>query len=291
MDISHLTQQLVSALSARECPCGDDVKKWQAILSRLVGEIEQKWPKLPGPNEQFIQYLAERLPTDISISKGLESLRGPDLFLAYQCTLGQVDALAAFDKQLGVTLAQVARRSNREQSDDFVQILRSKLLVGAPAKLSAYAGQGDLVSWVRVVAARTAIDLARLREEDLLEDDSRANALPDPAADPELAYLKQLYRNEFQQAFIEGIASISAEDRVLLKLHHVQGLSIDAIAALQQVHRATAARRLVKARDALLESTRSVLMQRLALGPSELESVFRLVESQLHVSLQRWLER
>ena len=56
-----------------------------------------------------------------------------------------------------------------------------------------------------------------------------------------------------------------------------------------RVHRATVARRITRARDALLSGTRRRLMMRLKLDRSELDSVMRMIESNVHVSLQRML--
>jgi RNA polymerase sigma-70 factor (ECF subfamily) len=83
--------------------------------------------------------------------------------------------------------------------------------------------------------------------------------------------------------------SRSAEDRNVLRYHFAHGLTIDQIGALYHVHRATAARRVAKARDELLAGTRRRLMARLALNRADLDSVMRLIESSIHVSLRRVL--
>jgi hypothetical protein len=43
------------------------------------------------------------------------------------------------------------------------------------------------------------------------------------------------------------------------------------------------------ARQRVLETTRELLTQRTGLGPDELESLVRLVQSQMHVSIERVL--
>jgi RNA polymerase sigma-70 factor (ECF subfamily) len=57
------------------------------------------------------------------------------------------------------------------------------------------------------------------------------------------------------------------------------------------VHRATAARWLEGARDAILATTRARLMERLEISPSELESIIRLVLSRLEINLRPLLRR
>ncbi|MGE3669169.1 MAG: transcriptional regulator, partial [Polyangiaceae bacterium] len=77
------------------------------------------------------------------------------------------------------------------------------------------------------------------------------------------------------------------EQRNVLRAYYGQGSSIDVIAAGRGVHRATAARRVGQAREQLLSDTRRLLIAELKLSRSELESVMRLIQSQLHLTLSR----
>ena len=110
------------------------------------------------------------------------------------------------------------------------------------------------------------------------------------AVAPELQIIKQRYRAHFKAAFERAIDELSPRDRTLLKLHVIERSSIDDIGALYKVHRATAARWLEAIRDNLGERTRALLAAELALGPAELESVVRAVQSQVSVSLSRILD-
>jgi RNA polymerase sigma-70 factor len=76
-----------------------------------------------------------------------------------------------------------------------------------------------------------------------------------------------------------------------LRLHHIDGWTIDRLAAVYQVARSTAAAWLHGAREKLLEATRADLCARLRLAPAELESLMRALETGLlEVSLARLLE-
>jgi RNA polymerase sigma-70 factor (ECF subfamily) len=75
----------------------------------------------------------------------------------------------------------------------------------------------------------------------------------------------------------------------LLRQSVVHGLNIDQIAAVFGVHRATAARRVERAREALLAATRKSLMSRLSIDRTEFESVMALIKSRLDVSIHRVL--
>jgi RNA polymerase sigma-70 factor, ECF subfamily len=78
-------------------------------------------------------------------------------------------------------------------------------------------------------------------------------------------------------------------DRHLLRQHLVAGLSIDQLGAVLGIHRATAARRITRARERLAADTRAELARRLALAPEELDEVIGLVMSRLDVSLGQLL--
>jgi len=77
----------------------------------------------------------------------------------------------------------------------------------------------------------------------------------------------------------------------VLRQHTLDGQSIDRLAALHGVHRATAARWIDAARGTVLAGTQRELIQRLGLNTSELASVIRLIQSQLELSLLRALRR
>jgi RNA polymerase sigma-70 factor (ECF subfamily) len=72
-------------------------------------------------------------------------------------------------------------------------------------------------------------------------------------------------------------------------LHLGERMSIDALGAIYSVDRATAARWLVAARQALVEKTKETLRARLQLSEGECDSLVGLVRSQLDVSILRRL--
>ena len=77
--------------------------------------------------------------------------------------------------------------------------------------------------------------------------------------------------------------------RVLLRLHYVDGLRLAGIGALYQVTESTASRWVRRALDAVADGVRARLRERLALSAETFESVLRLVQSQLDVSIRRLL--
>jgi len=68
-------------------------------------------------------------------------------------------------------------------------------------------------------------------------------------------------------------------------MHVIDGLTIDQIGALQGVHRATAARWIERAREAISRSVRRDLMRQLGADPFETEELLQWVQSRIELSL------
>src|SRR5699024_8556279 len=122
----------------------------------------------------------------------------------------------------------------------------------------------DLRNWLRVALTRTLLDMSRKRQEELHRDPDADGGqgfeLPAPGKDPELDFMQAHYKDAFRQAFERAARSLDPDDRNLLRQHFVHGLGIDKLSGLLGVHRATAARRIGKAREELMERTRRELM-------------------------------
>ena len=88
-----------------------------------------------------------------------------------------------------------------------------------------------------------------------------------------------------KRAFDVALRSLPAREQTLLRQHVIDGLTIDQLGALYHVHRATAARSLERARQAILAATREQMMGKLRVRSSELDSILRLIRSKLEVSL------
>jgi RNA polymerase sigma-70 factor (ECF subfamily) len=76
---------------------------------------------------------------------------------------------------------------------------------------------------------------------------------------------------------------------MILRLHLVERLGIDSIAAICSVHRATAARQIALAKEMLVVRVRLRLVARWQVSDPDLPALRTLVESQLDLSLRRLL--
>jgi RNA polymerase sigma-70 factor (ECF subfamily) len=260
------------------------------VLAEIVDHARAAWPTVDLATEHFIAHLADRLPDAADLESALRAMHTADLYLACACLRGDAGAVAAFDAHcLSVVDRALARLGiDGDAVNEVKQRLRRSLLVaddGQP-RIAGFAGRGDLRSWLRVLAIHEALAIARRAQRDIAADEDRLVDLACVGASPELEYFKRVYRREFEIAFREAVHSLSDRDRILVRQHFLDGVSVNDIGRLYRVHRATAGRWLDRARDALLAATRDRLMARLDVPPAELESILRLVLSQLEISLR-----
>jgi RNA polymerase sigma-70 factor (ECF subfamily) len=214
-----------------------------------------------------------------------------DLYLVCACVAGDDRALATFDaKYLGQVPQLVAKvETNPAAVEEVKQRVRERLLVAKDGRirLGDYGGQGRLVSWLRVVAIRVALDMRTGNKEAALSDGAAERMLA--ADDPEMDYLRSRYADEFRAAFVTALGALPTRERNVLRLHLLDGLNVDRIGQLYDVHRATAARWLAHAREELFRHTRDTLRKELGLTQTEFASIVRLVRSELDVSICRIL--
>jgi RNA polymerase sigma-70 factor (ECF subfamily) len=246
------------------------------IRARLAA-ARSRWPQIELGDDDFDEFLARHPHAGEHLD---------DLFLACACARGDRAALAELDRSVLSLVPRWTARIEGVSADDVQQELRRKLLVGPPPRILDYDGRRALTAWLRVAATRCAIDLQRAHkpaESDALED------LWD-APDPELDLVKLRDRDAVRAVLHEAVAELPARDRSLLRLHYLDGMSLEKLAVMERVHRATVARWLGEARASVLERVRALLRERLRLTTEEGESLLRFVRSRLDASLRRALE-
>ena len=254
---------------------------WRDVLAAA----RAAWPDVHVPDDVARAYLAERLGEPPFRDEAAAAL-----YLACGCVHGDPAAVRAFDRRYMPDVEKAMARMRLPEADvaDVAQSIRQQLLAGPSPRLAEYSGRGELGAWLRVTAVRAGLKRIRGRRPEVDADDALL-AVRSVGDDPELGYMKELYRRAFRESFDAAIAQVDARDRVLLRQHFVDGLGVDELAPLYQVHRATAARWVQAARDRLLDETRRQFMQRARVGPRECESVLRLVRSRIDVTLGRLL--
>jgi len=263
-----------------------------ADLAGIWERAVRAWPGVELAPELFFAFVARRVDGDAVATLG--TLRGDDLYLLCAYLEGSSGAAALFEAHYLVPAKRAVRRlrAGDDEVAEIIQRLRCRLLLDRAVDPGRrhYVGSGSLVSWLCVCAVR---EVWHQRRRDRRTSGFREGALeelPCKDEDNELAYLKQLYRGEFKAAFQEALASLSTKQRNILRYHVCEGLNIAAIGAIYGVHRATVARWIARAREELRERTRDGLVRRVGIERDKFDSIIRLINSQMDMSLQLRLE-
>jgi len=264
-------------------------------LERAVEAISQRWPSRRERLGDFADYVAERLVSQKELRRVLPRLQLVDLFLAFWAGSGEQDGIAAFEEAFADDLTKLTRRFRNLPEGELRQRLRIKLFVaegGRSPRIRDYSGFGYLQNWLRVTAVRTFIDTARTersgRREEVL-DEKRFLAAGDPAPGPALGHVRAEVNAALKEAFAEAVGELPPRSRNFLRHAHVEQLTLDQIANLYNIHRATVARTLSRARTMLMDKTRAGLIARLGIDPDELDSAIGYLDSRLDLSLSRVL--
>jgi RNA polymerase sigma-70 factor len=101
--------------------------------------------------------------------------------------------------------------------------------------------------------------------------------------------VRRKYGAAFESAVRAALGELSRRDRNLLRFHYVSRMSLDAIARTYHVNRATVVRWLAAIRDDLETAVKARLWDDLGISPTELQSLWNAVGSDVDVSLSRLL--
>lgn len=254
-------------------------------LCELHARGREAWPGVELDLATFSTMAANQLGDG-----PLDGVRADDLYLAIACAARVEQAIVTFDKHYlsGLASTLVRRGQDRAAAADIVQAVRVRFLVGDARrgpKVAEYNGRGSLATWLRVAASRSAMTTHRKHRREIVLDDL---AMLAGSCGPDLGLLGTQLGGELEAAFHAAFAALAPRERNLLRYDIVDRLGIDRIAALHGVHRATAARWIAHAREALIEGVRRGLKDRLHIDSTELDSMFRQFTSQLELSV-RWL--
>jgi RNA polymerase sigma-70 factor (ECF subfamily) len=292
-DSGELSAWAVAALGP--VPGGADApipESWLASIAAAAQRVRASHPDYVADLGTFFARLGSLLADGQPREQALSGVCVEDLYLAYATSSQETSAIIALKQEMEPELrAALGRlRVPARQHDDLRQRLWIKLLVGGDhPKILDYSGRGKLRYWFRVTAVRFLLDDLRVQKGPSAPTSEEVDEIASPLADPELELLKRKYSQEFTSAFEQATVALSPEDRNVLRSYYAKQMTIDEIATAFGIHRATAARRVHRAREALLSDTRRRLAEQLRLTHSELDSVLRLIESRMQVSVHRLL--
>jgi RNA polymerase sigma-70 factor (ECF subfamily) len=264
------------------------------VLAELRDRARAAYPDIAVTPEVFAAELARRLGAAASPDQ-LARVHADHVHLAIACAAGDAAAIRRFEADfLDEVDASASRlRATKDQADEVRSYMRRILFVtepGRPSAASEFSGRGDLRSYLRVIATRELVRVINKgRREVAIPDDSLLDKLS-PASSPALGHLRDLYRDDVNAAIRAALASLDEDARALLRYSVIDGWTVARIGALYGIHRATAARRIQTAREELGAAIRTELARRLSISVDEVDSVVRLVQSRIELSLERLLE-
>ncbi|MBX7099579.1 MAG: RNA polymerase sigma factor [Myxococcaceae bacterium] len=246
-----------------------------------LAEAKAAWPKLRVDTGAF-----ERRWRELADDDGPAPL-AIDLYFAQACLEGDPQALAQLQQQVVAQLQLLSHfRFSREDQEELAQQVMTALLVAGPKgrKLGQFAARAPLHSWLRMLLSRAAIDRLRTSKGPPPADEDVLLGLPGPQRDAELESLKAKYKGHFSEVFRFAIKSLTPRQRNLLRQHYLDDLTLEELAALYKVHRATVARWMQEARLQVMAVTREELARRTGIPRAEVDSVMQVVQSRLELS-------
>jgi RNA polymerase sigma-70 factor (ECF subfamily) len=243
----------------------------------------ERWPDFGISVERFNAFLEPQ-----GIVGDSERSHAGDLYLACACLEGVPAALETFEREFGEDLERALRRSG-QSTDDIYQLVLERLFTraGGGPKIAQYSGRAALRHWLRVVAIRAAQNERRKRVDSPSSDEAIFSSVVAEAASPESKLISASLMRAYKTAFEEAFRELDPSERTILRFSVINEMSIDEIARLLKVHRATAARRVAAARARLGELTKARVMERAGLSPKDFESAAQLIRSNLELSLRR----
>lgn len=213
-------------------------------------------------------FSADASPEHAEIKEFIDEIRSDDLCLILACENGDETAWEDLVANFDSTVKSAARKisSNSEDAEDLASSiwaelygLRTDAEGNKKSKLAYYSGRGSLAGWLRAVVSQLAVDQYRKVSKFVqIEEDREFENLAAEAAgndnhhftshvvNPEDELTDSLSQADVTDALAAAVASLDAEDRLIMKLYYFDDLKLKDIAATFGYHEATASRKLTR---------------------------------------------
>lgn len=183
-----------------------------------------------------------------------------ELTLVQGCVSGNAEAWRALMKQYGALVAhavrttffRVLKQADPNLVDDAVQAVWLSLCADQCRRLKGFEGNAALSTWLTVLSTRRALDFIR--------SEMRKGSMKHVHLDNEDRDLvKELQAPEDQEQFsmdelfilYEALERLPEDDRLILKMYYLDGLSYRSIAGVLKVAPNTVSSYILRARDKL----------------------------------------
>lgn len=260
------------------------------LLASFYARGREAYPRIVLDEGVFGRHLA-RCASDAR-ARSLADVPAADIYLACACAARVRGAAPAFERKFGPVIRRAVSRvlSTPDERQEAEQRVWDHIFVEearVTPRITNYLGQGPLENWVSVAAMRVAVSFVRAESA---ERRLRAKVVADTSVvDGETTSMKEQVREAFEAAVSEALARLKPRERLILKLHVVSGMTLEAISKSLDVSRQAVSKTFSRTREGILGAVETSLKRRLKLSKKELSSVLRLVASQLDVSISRIL--
>jgi len=288
----HLKDMFLASLPSEAARCLKSAGELGPLLSSILRKASTAWPDIDYSEEKFMQFLGERMSEPVQ--ENLHGLWAEDMYLVAAVLAGNQRAFSIFyhraRQEAERVFAQMGIRPTLRE-DALQEVFASLLANPQGSKLRTYEGRGSLWAWFRILTARRTLKLLRRTRRETALDPSVVYRVVHLSTTPETRYLRAFSHVAFKEAFAKAFARLEPKERNLLRYYVSDSLSIDQIAPIYRVHRATVARWLARIRAKLLKETKCVLRERLDVDEDEFQSIITMIHSRLDASLSALLRR
>jgi RNA polymerase sigma-70 factor (ECF subfamily) len=247
----------------------------QSVVNELLADLHAKsgCEKIGLTRESFSVILCEvgskhatAATSETEIRTFFLSLRVDELALARACAAGVNSAweifLTRFREKLYLSALRIAREDSaaRELADTlYADLYGTNTRDGQRvSKLASYTGRGSLEGWLRTVLAQEYVNRYRRTKRLVSLDEESEEGVQFQAAEPDPIPPAD---QRLAQATDEALASLPAEDRVVLGAYYLDGRTLAEIARMLGVHESTISRKLDKLAKALRKQIVAALVR------------------------------
>ena len=248
----------------------------QSVVNELLADLHAKsgCEKIGLTRESFSVILCEvgskhatATNSETEIRTFFLSLRVDELALARACAAGVNSAweifLTRFREKLYLSALRIAREDSaaRELADTlYADLYGTNTRDGQRvSKLASYTGRGSLEGWLRTVLAQEYVNRYRRTKRLVSLDEESEEGVQFQAPDPDPIPPAD---QRLAQATDEALASLPAEERVVLSAYYLDGRTLAEIARMLGVHESTISRKLDKLAKALRKQIVAALVRR-----------------------------
>lgn len=235
------------------------------------------FPQIVLPFDTFASALARCGTSAVEFAEGV--------YVSEALATGNTQAIAWVRSEIRRILRS-AKNISVSRHDDVEAAVVERLIVNK--KVSQYRGAASLTSWLRVITVRTAFELFPPTQEPHAQEFesmvfSNLN-VSQKSADSRV--LQNQVGETLSSAMSSAALALTAKERTLLRLHFLEGMTLDELARTYNSHSSTVSRWLADAKEHFLTVVRDEIGKRTGMGRLAVDSLVRTMHGKLDISLR-----